>query len=163
MNSPRLKIKLSLLLCVLLSTLPLRSALSVEIGDTISEEVQKQLNIPAGKVGVVDFFASWCLSCAKEIPDIKKFIKEDGNDNAHVVGIDVDEELEDGLAFQEELAIDFPVVNDVEQKIINEFSPIAMPALYYIKDNKVVGKHIGAVHHMDEKIKKDLQDLGAED
>ena len=60
------------------------------------------------------------------------------------------------------LAIDFPVINDVEQTIISEFSPIAMPALYYIIDNKIVGKHIGAVPNIDEKIINDLQKLGVE-
>ncbi len=78
----------------------------------------------------------------------------------HVVGIDVDEELDEGIAFQEELSIDFPVINDVEQKIISEFSPVAMPALYYIIDNKIVGKHIGAVNKIDEKIINDLEKLG---
>ena len=37
-----------------------------------------------------------------------------------------------------------------------------MPALYYIIDNKIVGKHIGAVPNIDEKIINDLQKLGVE-
>ncbi|MCP4326449.1 MAG: TlpA family protein disulfide reductase [Alteromonadales bacterium] len=147
---------------VLLLLLTPSSAFSAEVGDTLSEDLQKQLNIPKGQVGVVDFFASWCLSCAKEIPDIKKMIKQDSQQKMHVVGIDVDEELDEGIAFQKELAIDFPVINDVEQKIISEFSPVAMPALYYIMDNKIVGKHIGAIDQIDEKIKKDLQKLGVD-
>ncbi len=65
------------ILLALLSLFTPSSAFSAEVGDTISEDLQKQLNIPKGQVGVVDFFASWCLSCAKEIPDIKKMIKQD--------------------------------------------------------------------------------------
>ena len=154
--------KLSIIFSVLLSTLTSSTvfAYSYEIGDTISEDVQKQLNIPAGKVAIVDFFASWCLSCAKEIPDVKKLIKQDTAQKMYVIGIDVDEELAEGLAFQEELSIDFPVINDTEQQIINEFAPISMPALYYIIDNKIVGKRIGAVNHIDQKITEDLLKLG---
>lgn len=152
----------SAILLVLLFLLTPSSAFSVEVGDTLSDDLQKQLNIPKGQVGVVDFFASWCLSCAKEIPDIKKMIKQDSQKKMYVVGIDVDEELDEGIAFQKELSIDFPVINDVEQTIISEFSPIAMPALYYIIDNKIVGKHIGAVPNIDEKIINDLQKLGVE-
>lgn len=150
----------SAILLALLSLLTTSSAFSAEVGDTISEDLQQQLNIPKGQVGVVDFFASWCLSCAKEIPDIKKMIKQDNQKKMHVIGIDVDEELDEGIAFQKELSIDFPVINDVNQTIISEFSPIAMPALYYIIDNKIVGKHIGAVPNIDEKIKNDLQKFG---
>ncbi len=148
------------LFLVLISLQPSKLAYAVEVGDTISEDLKKQLNIPKGQVGVVDFFASWCQSCAKEIPDIKKLIKQDTQQKIYVLGIDVDEDLDDGIAFQKELQIDFPVINDVEQQIISEFSPIAMPALYYIVDDKIVGKHIGAVPDIDEKIKRDLQKLG---
>ncbi|GAW97095.1 MULTISPECIES: TlpA family protein disulfide reductase [Colwellia] len=146
-------------LVLMLSLLPINFAVSHEIGDTISKKAQQILNIPAGKVGVVDFFASWCASCAKEIPDMKKFIKADTEQKTYVIGIDVDEELEEGLAFQQELAIDFPVINDTDQSLIAEFSPIGMPALYYVIDNKIVGKRIGAVDNIDEKIKDDLAKL----
>lgn len=145
-------------LCLLLSG----PAISYEVGDIISEEVSQQLNIPKGKVAVIDFFASWCLSCAKEIPDIQKFIESDTNGKAQVIGIDVDEELEDGLAFQKRLDIKFPVVNDTKQTLIQAFGPIGMPALYYIIDNKVVGKRIGAVHHIDQQIKDDLIEHGVD-
>ncbi|MBL4765746.1 MAG: TlpA family protein disulfide reductase [Colwellia sp.] len=152
--------KFSVIFSLLLSTLAFNSAYALEIGDTVSEELQKQLNIPAGKVGIVDFFASWCLSCEKELPDMKKFIQQDTDKKTYVIGIDVDEELAEGLAFQAELSIDFPVINDTEQQIIDAFSPIAMPALYYVLDNKIIGKRIGAVHYIDQKIKEDLYNLG---
>lgn len=160
MKSSIFNVAPSAMFLVLLFLLTPKSAFSAEVGDTISEHLQKQLNIPKGQVGVVDFFASWCLSCAKEIPDIKKMIKQDSQQKMYVVGIDVDENLDEGIAFQKELSIDFPVINDVNQTIISEFAPIAMPALYYIIDNKIVGKHIGAVPNIDEKIKNDLQKLG---
>ena len=138
------------------------SAQSYEVGDVIDKDIARQLNVPAGKIAVVDFFASWCASCAKEVPGIKRFIKQDVDKKAQVIGVDVDEVLEDGLIFQKNLGVDFTVINDTEQKIIGAFSPIGMPALYYIVDNKVVGKRIGAIHKIDEQIKKDLLSFGVE-
>ncbi len=141
----------------LFTTLP---ASSLEVGDTIAPEIGAKLNIPEGKIGVVDFFASWCQSCAKEIPDLHKFIANRSGDNIQVIGVDVDEELTDALKFQQQLSITFNVFNDTKQEVIQHFNPIGMPALYYIKDNKIIGKHIGAIDKIDQKITDDLKKLG---
>lgn len=137
-------------------------AFSYEVGDTISDDISKKLNLPEQKVVIIDFFASWCLSCEKEIPEMHKFIEEDTAKKTQVIGIDVDEELKEGLAFQKKLNISFPVINDQNQEIISAFSPIGMPAMYFVIDNKIVGKRIGAVDHIDEKIRQDLKALGVQ-
>lgn len=133
-----------------------------EVGDTVSPDIAKKLKLQTGKIGVLDFFASWCASCAKEIPDIHKFIREDKTGKCQVVGIDVDEKLEDGKAFQKKLNITFPVYDDTNQQVVGAFKPIGMPALYYVKDNKIIGKRMGAVNHIDQQIRADLKKLGVE-
>ena len=132
---------------------------AIEIGDTISPEIAAKLNLTPNKVAVVDFFASWCASCSKEIPDLNKFHDQQDNHNAEMIGIGVDEELLVGIAYQQKLSIAFPVHNDTNQQIIEYFNPLGMPALYYIKNNKVIGKRIGAVDHIKQVIKQDLKSL----
>lgn len=136
------------------------SVFGYEVGDVIDPHILKKLDIPPGKIGIVDFFASWCLSCEKEIPGLKKFIKNDKSGSTYVIGIDVDESLDDAKRFQERLNISFPVINDVDQRVIKAFSPIGMPSLYYIKDNKVIGKRIGSINHIDKKIIEDMKTYG---
>ena len=106
--------KITFTLILLLISLP---TFSLEIGDTIDPEIAKQLNIPAGKVGIIDFFASWCLSCAKEIPELNDFDANESTNQTKVLGIDVDEELEEGLVFQRKFNVKFAVHNDTTQKI----------------------------------------------
>ena len=79
---------------------------------------------------MLDFFASWCVSCAKEIPEIHQFIEDDKSEKVQVIGVGVDEELSDGKAFQKRLNISFPVYDDVDQQVVQAFGPIGMPALY---------------------------------
>ncbi len=136
------------------------SAYCYEVGDTISDDIGKKLSLPEGKVAIIDFFASWCVSCEKEIPEMHTFIKMDTTHKTQVIGVDVDENLEDGLGFQKKLNIQFPVINDQSQELIEAFAPIGMPAMYFVINNKIVGKRIGAVNHIDEKIRLDLEKLG---
>lgn len=137
----------------LLSCLLANHVIAYKIGDEVDSEIAKKLNLSSEKITLVDFFASWCKSCAKEIPGIKQ-IAQQGDIN--VIGIDVDDELEDGLIFQKKLAIDFPVINDTDQAIISKFTPIGMPAMYYIKNNIIIGKHIGAIDNIEAVIQQDM-------
>ncbi len=154
-----MKIHLAVLLSGLLMAAPV---VAYEVGDTLSPQTLAKLNLEPGKVAVLDFFASWCVSCAKEIPELKQFIKEDSSNKVQVVGVGVDEVLADGLAFQKKLDIDFQVYNDMDQKVVEAFGPIGMPALYYVIDNKIVGKRIGAINHKDDQIRADLKELGVD-
>ncbi|HBS25649.1 MAG TPA: cytochrome C biogenesis protein [Gammaproteobacteria bacterium] len=150
---------LMMALSALMATSP---AFAYEIGDSISPEVAEKLNLQPGKAAVVDFFASWCASCAKEIPEIHQFIEDDKSEKVQVLGVGVDEDLAEGKAWQKQLNITFPVYDDTDQQVVESFAPIGMPALYYIIDNKVVGKRIGAVNHIDKQIRADLKELGVE-
>ena len=43
--------------------------------------------------------------------------------------------------------------------IVAKFNPIGMPALYYIKEGKVVDIIYGAVDNIDQKIISDMENL----
>ena len=120
--------RLAIILTGLMIATP--QAFAYDVGDSLSPEITKKLNIQPGKVAVLDFFASWCVSCAKEIPEIHQFIEDDKSEKVQVIGVGVDEELSDGKAFQKRLNISFPVYDDVDQQVVQAFGPIGMPALY---------------------------------
>ena len=129
-----------------------------KVGDTVSPEVAQHLKLNKNGVTAVNFFASWCVSCRKELPLVNKLSKTIVK-NYSIIGVDSDEELKEGLAFQKSLGLTFYVYNDVKQKVTASFNPIGMPALYYIKNNKVVKVRIGAIDHIDKVIQKDLESL----
>lgn len=129
-----------------------------KVGDTVSPEIAKHLKLNKKGITVVDFFASWCVSCRKELPLVNKLSKTVGS-NVSIVGVDADENIKEGLAFQKYLGLTFYVYNDEKQKVTSSFNPIGMPAIYYIKNNKVVKIHYGAIDNIDSVIKKDLEAL----
>ena len=150
--------KLPVLLILLTLTL-----FAYQKGDTIDTAIQQQLGMHSEKIHILDFFASWCGSCKKEIPLISKANTKIDHNSVEIIGIDVDQDPKKGQAFQKELRdegkLNFRVVNDPMNLIIGKFNPIGMPALYYIKKGKVVNIIYGAVDDIDKQIISDLEKL----
>ncbi|MCK4441711.1 MAG: TlpA family protein disulfide reductase [Sulfurovaceae bacterium] len=149
---------------LLILTLFLSSLLfSYQKGDTINMDMQNKLNIKEDKIYIIDFFASWCNSCKKEIPIISKANQKIDSQKVEIIGIDVDKDIEKAKSFQTELksknALTYRVINDPQNSIIEAFNPIGMPALFYIQNNKVVGVIYGAVDNIDEVILDNLKSL----
>jgi len=128
-------------------------AWSYQVGDKIDEEIMKKLQLQKEKTYVIDFFASWCASCKKELPLIEKLSQK----GVTVVGVDVDEDVAKGKAFQKELGLGFSVVDDPKGEIISRFDPVGMPAVYIVKKGKVVDLVLGAKDNIDELLLAKLQ------
>jgi len=62
-----------------------------------------------GKVVLVDFWASWCIPCRKEMPEFNRLRAEYADQGFEVVGIAADE-LEKVQEFLSEVSVSFPIV-----------------------------------------------------
>lgn len=131
-------------------------------GDTLSAVAEEQLNLNQDALTIVDFFAEWCVSCRHELPEVNELYQELEGTGITVVGVDVDEDIEVGRAFQKSLGLSFPVINDTEQTLIGDFKPIGMPALYYLYQGQVIKVRFGAINDIREVILSDLREMGVE-
>lgn len=125
-------------------------------GDKVDAKIAARMGLSDDKISVVSFFASWCGSCKKELPVLCTLDLKAG---AELIGVDVDTDADDGKAFQAQFPINFRVINDTDQQIVEAFSPLGMPALYYVKNGIVVKKRYGALPHIDDIIVNDLKEL----
>ena len=130
--------------------------------DVISKDMANHLGcVEKDKIYIVDFFASWCGSCKKEIPLMSKLNNNIDKTKVEIIGIDVDKKVQNGIKFQNYLKaqnqLNFKVINDPQNFVISEFSPIGMPTLYYIQNRKILGIVTGAVDDIDLKILNDLK------
>jgi peroxiredoxin len=64
-----------------------------------------------GKPVLVNFFASWCISCRDELPAIEEAYRAHKGEGFTVVGINT-LESGDGVAFYRQLSLTFPAVAD---------------------------------------------------
>ena len=144
---------------LLVLTFSIANVYAYKVGDSLPQNVVNQLGLNDSKVYVIDFFASWCASCKIELPLISKLNNNINKSKYKIIGIDVDEELEEGKDFVKSLNLNFDIIYDNENSLIEKFEPIGVPAIYYIKNNKVIKVIYGAVHNIDKKILDDLKGL----
>ena len=134
-----------------------------QIGDTLPNELLKTLEMDKKKVYIISFFASWCGTCKKEIPLISRTNRKIDKNKAKIIGIDIDKNIQDAIDFQNTLKsnknLNFQVINDTNNKIVSEFSPIGMPTIYYVKNKKVIKILTGAIENIDIKILTDLKNM----
>jgi len=77
-----------------------------------------------GKVTMLQFTASWCSVCRKEMPHIEKEIwqKHKDNDNFVLIGVDMDEPLDKVKDFKETMKITYPLALDPGADIFYTFA-----------------------------------------
>lgn len=117
----------------------------VEVGDiapdfemAMPDGAMMKLSDLKGKVVMLQFTASWCGVCRKEMPFIESEIwqKHKGNPNFALYGIDRDEPAETVLAFAKKTGVTYPIGLDPKAGIFE---------LYAEKDagitrNVIIGK-----------------------
>lgn len=103
-----------------------------------------------GKVVIINFWATWCAPCKKEIPDLTAAYKQYKDQGLVLLGIlmDSDDVDDDKLArFSKETNLDYPVVR-IDQQIWDDFgAPGRMPTTHiYDRSGKRVLFREGTIH-----------------
>jgi peroxiredoxin len=77
-----------------------------------------------GKVVMLQFTASWCSVCRKEMPHIESEIwqKHKNNKNFALYGVDMDEPLDNVTKFAKDMKITYPLALDPGAKIFYTFA-----------------------------------------
>ena len=77
-----------------------------------------------GKVTMLQFTASWCGVCRKEMPHIEKDIWQKYKDRKDfmLLGIDIDEERDTVIRFGQDVNVTYPLVLDPGSKIFHLFA-----------------------------------------
>lgn len=77
-----------------------------------------------GKVVMLQFTASWCGVCRKEMPHIESEIwqKHKNNSNFSLIGVDMDEPVDKVKKFADDMKITYPLALDPGGKIFYTFA-----------------------------------------
>ena len=109
-----------------------------------------------GKVVYLDFWASWCSSCAKALPLYNAWDKELGNDFV-VISVNVDEVKSDGVSMAKKLKLDFPIAYDKSLEIAKMYDVSVLPISFLIdKKGNIHFRHVGFKDSDAKKIKSEI-------
>ncbi|MSP90189.1 MAG: redoxin domain-containing protein [Myxococcales bacterium] len=91
-----------------------------------------------GKVTLLNFFASWCGPCKKEMPELVALYKQHKGKGFQVFSIGVDRETARAVEFAKGFEVPFPIIGDPESELMGQFNVYSMPATFIIDRQGVV-------------------------
>ncbi|MET0232053.1 MAG: TlpA disulfide reductase family protein [Rhodanobacteraceae bacterium] len=103
-----------------------------------------------GKWVIVNFWATWCSPCIKEMPDISKFVAS--RDDVRAIGLAFGgEELSDVTDFLKAHPVQYPIANVPLETPPKDFgAPKALPTTYLITpDGSIAKKFTGPITSKD--------------
>lgn len=139
----------------------------IKVGDTFPALADADLvnlaggDIPslAGKVTLVDFWASWCAPCKASFPAMAKLYHEDSGRGLQIVAISIDEKPAAATAFWKKMSPPFVALHDHTQKLVQEVVVPTMPTSYLVDRTGHV-RYVHAGFHGDlAEVQKEIDAL----
>ncbi len=127
---------------------------SVRQGDYLTEFTLPDVNgvmqsLPKGEVLLLNFWATWCPPCRKEIPSMALLHDKYAARGLKIVAVSVDQRSEDLADFMKEYRMPFQVLHDADAAVSRQYGVFRYPESFLIdRDGKVLKHLIGAVDWM---------------
>ncbi len=111
---------------------------------TTPDGAQLRLRDYRGKVVFLNFWATWCIPCRREMPAMEKLYREFRDQGFSIIALDLNEPAAAVRAFVKELGLTFPVGIDPGMVNFAVYGGRALPTSYLIgRDGMILGIIIG--------------------
>jgi peroxiredoxin len=113
-----------------------------------------------GDVVLVNFWASWCGPCRKEMPKLEELYQKYKNLGFNLLAVNVEEDSSKANDFLKDLSVTFPILYDNENKVSKLYKVSAMPSTVIIdRDGNVRFVHHGYLVGYENDYSKEIKEL----
>jgi peroxiredoxin len=121
---------------------------------------QHSLSEYRGHVVLVNFWATWCIPCRAEIPELEVAYREHQAQGVVFLGVDWKESAGQVAPFVEERQVTYPVLLDSDGKVYSAYQVVALPETFVIdRQGRVAVHRIGLATR--DKFEEELKAAGA--
>lgn len=111
------------------------------------------------KTIILNFWATWCVPCIKEMPEFNKAYASLKNNDVEIIAVNFAESRSKVDEFVKEYHLNFPVLLDKYGSVSQDYRVRGLPVTYFITPDGVVGDEIvggGLTRNLIEKKLKQL-------
>ena len=108
------------------------------LSDYVGEPRNRYNNQARKKVVILSFFATWCVPCKEELPELQSISNKYSNETLLTVLIDVNEKNDEVKNFVKSLDVQLPVLLDRYGKVSEGYDIISLPTLFIIDDEGII-------------------------
>jgi peroxiredoxin len=108
-----------------------------------------------GQPVIINFWATWCTPCKKEMPDLQGLYDSNEGSHIEILAINMTTMESDGekvREFSDELGLTFPLLLDKDGDVEKTYQVITIPTTYIIDSKGIIREKI--VGPMDKEILK---------
>ena len=103
----------------------------------------------AGKVTVVNFWATWCPPCIEEIPSLNRLQRKMAGRDFELISINYAEDRETVIRFLKRVKVDFPVLLDRNGDYAKRWNVISYPSTFVIDSSGQIRYGVNAAIEWD--------------
>jgi len=119
-----------------------------------------KVSIPANKVVLITFWATWCMPCTQAFPKMQDLYAKYKGRGFEIAAISVDDEKAAILPFVRQHGVQFPVGWDEGHKITDQYKPSTMPTDILVdRAGNIFKTHLGYHDGEEVEIEREIQSL----
>jgi thiol-disulfide isomerase/thioredoxin len=139
-----------------------REEIAPEFELTTLQGQQMSLSQLAGRVVVMDFWATWCPPCRASVPELKQLTKKYPTDKLVLISVSADKDENEWREFVAKKNMDWAQYRDTDHKVLDAFAIRAFPTYLVIDGDGVVKERITGLNPQESvvhRLKATLQQM----
>ncbi len=115
----------------------------------------------AGKVVLLNVWATWCAPCRDEIPYLQSLYQKHQPSGLEIIGVSVDARGEEEAirGFAKDFGMTYPIWRDPDERVQSLFFSLGVPASYLIDRTGILRwKRLGIISEADTAFTRTLAD-----